>query len=496
MKLAFSITLLLLAMTANYCRADIAQDKFREIILKLDDFRQAEDQADMFFGDQLMINLMRNGWRLKTETRSFTKFLGLNNEEYPFSHTITIATLYALNSSNPKVSKIKFSASIALGEPDTSGIIAKGFDSDGTQIVNNTIKSLETAVEMANRAVANSVKDYTKQLMMSQVTETDSETGMRKHNYYEMLFSVTSDGKPFIDLVSYDVTVKQYEKPGMDSEKVHFVITMDDAKAVLAGLKILKVELDEISKVAQNEARIAATNTIRNERIMGDSTNDGTKAMTADRIDKLLAVIPKYLEIYPEQKEDVVAAQKHLEDLNLQGINGRREQIPLTGDQKIQGDSVPDARDDTGLLRSATPQIDPRRPIPRPSTVKNTRPAVLADNKIGAPNVGATGFDAKWSHYGAYLQKLIDTVQIQWDDLNDKSKVVPPVGTKVTIKFRLDSEGKISEIVDADSNGGEQAKRICISAITDRAPYGKWSNDMVAMLGDSQELTFTFYYGK
>jgi hypothetical protein len=125
--------------------------------------------------------------------------------------------------------------------------------------------------------------------------------------------------------------------------------------------------------------------------------------------------------------------------------------------------------------------------IPRP-----VRPVVL-DGKTS--NLGISDIDAKWSNYGKYLQNLADTVQVQWKHLNDKNKFRPPEGTKISVKFRLDSEGKIAEIVDADGNGGTQATRICVSAITDRAPYGKWTDDMVAMLGDSQEMTFTFYYG-
>jgi hypothetical protein len=29
---------------------------------------------------------------------------------------------------------------------------------------------------------------------------------------------------------------------------------------------------------------------------------------------------------------------------------------------------------------------------------------------------------------------------------------------------------------------------------TDRAPYGPWTDDMKAVLGSQQEMTFTFYY--
>jgi len=32
------------------------------------------------------------------------------------------------------------------------------------------------------------------------------------------------------------------------------------------------------------------------------------------------------------------------------------------------------------------------------------------------------------------------------------------------------------------------------TAITDRAPYGTWTDDMKAVLGEQQEMTFTFYY--
>jgi len=33
-----------------------------------------------------------------------------------------------------------------------------------------------------------------------------------------------------------------------------------------------------------------------------------------------------------------------------------------------------------------------------------------------------------------------------------------------------------------------------VSAITDTAPYGDWTDDMIAILGNEQSLTFVFYY--
>jgi len=62
----------------------------------------------------------------------------------------------------------------------------------------------------------------------------------------------------------------------------------------------------------------------------------------------------------------------------------------------------------------------------------------------------------------------------------------------VTVSFRMDSDGKITAIIDVKNTSSDQGKEACISAITARSPYGKWSDDMIAVLGESQEMTFTF----
>jgi len=197
----------------------------------------------------------------------------------------------------------------------------------------------------------------------------------------------------------------------------------------------------------------------------------------------------------------------------------RQEQNPLPGFEKTEGDNqnaygtnkakaadgakpIPEKIDgakDVPLVQGATgvqPMIDPRRPRPRPQIVKTqqVRPAIFEENKFGSRNIGPAAYDARWSNYGAYLQKLIETVQIQWERILIESRVYPVGGTHVSVRFRIDKEGKIPEIINVDGTAGEQAKQACISAITSRAPYGEWTDDMVALLGEQQEMTFTFYY--
>ncbi len=197
----------------------------------------------------------------------------------------------------------------------------------------------------------------------------------------------------------------------------------------------------------------------------------------------------------------------------------QREQIPLNGFERTSGDNAaafgsniakipegdPDATEyvegakDVPLIegaRGSQPRIDPKRPRPRPQVVRQqqVRPAIFQENKFGTKNVGLAAWDAKWSNYGQYLQKLIDTVQIQWERILIESRVYPVNGTTVKVVFVLNKEGAVARIVSVDGTAGNQAEKACASAITSRSPYGPWTDDMVAILGEEQELTFNFFY--
>jgi len=195
------------------------------------------------------------------------------------------------------------------------------------------------------------------------------------------------------------------------------------------------------------------------------------------------------------------------------------EQNPLTGLEKKEGESKDGFASNLSKIAENTrpipnriegvknvpmvndavttqPAIDPQRPRPRPTVVKQqqVRPAIFAENKFGTQNIGPTAVDARWSNYGAYLQRMIESVQLQWEHLLRESKVNPTTGSSVSVKFVMDSKGLIARIVNVDSTAKDAAERACMSAITDRAPYGEWTDDMKAVLGEQQEMTFTFYY--
>lgn len=125
---------------------------------------------------------------------------------------------------------------------------------------------------------------------------------------------------------------------------------------------------------------------------------------------------------------------------------------------------------------------------------RNPRPAILDENGFGTASAGNVAVDGRWSTYSPYLQRLIETVQLQWERILTESRISPSVGSKVTVKFVLNDEGKISRIVSVESTSSEAARHACVNAITDRAPYGPWTDDMKAVLGTQQEMTFMFCY--
>jgi hypothetical protein len=198
-------------------------------------------------------------------------------------------------------------------------------------------------------------------------------------------------------------------------------------------------------------------------------------------------------------------------------VTPRQQQNPLTGFEKKEGEeqdafgsnvsNLPDnakpipqkvpGATDVPLIQNASstaPQIDPRHPQPRPTLEQlHVRPAIFAENKMGTSNIGPVALDARWDAYAEYIQRMLETVQREWDNILSQS-TYPPEGTTVQVKFRMTSDGRISAILDVNSTSTEQGKQACEVAITNPSPYGKWTDEMIAVLGNEQDMTFMFYY--
>ncbi len=151
------------------------------------------------------------------------------------------------------------------------------------------------------------------------------------------------------------------------------------------------------------------------------------------------------------------------------------------------------------LIEGATsmlPAIDPHHQRARPQIVKTmqNQPTIFVENQVGNSNIGLIGVSAEFSNYGAYLQKMVEIVQVNCDRLNDESRIYPPSGSFVIVKFILNDEGKIAHIISIQNKASDAAAKLCTSAIISPSPYGPWTDDMKAMLGKEQELTYEFFY--
>jgi hypothetical protein len=207
-----------------------------------------------------------------------------------------------------------------------------------------------------------------------------------------------------------------------------------------------------------------------------------------------------------EQAEEAARAVNPLpgtEELVNKGQDGTGTTVPTltpvpgaeTGAEPVTGTTTGKAA--TGGYFSGTPAIDRARPQERPrlaAATVNARNAPTIKNDFGSKNIGAVAYNAKWSAYGEYLQRFIDAVQVQWERLILRSAFYPTSGSLVKVTFKIDATGMISQVVRVEGSGGELAQRLCVSAITERAPYGDWPEDMIAVLGKEQEITFTFFY--
>lgn len=194
----------------------------------------------------------------------------------------------------------------------------------------------------------------------------------------------------------------------------------------------------------------------------------------------------------------------------------RMEQVPVSGFDKTEGtaedgiatniaenqkpttgaeQSVEGARDgvepDGGLVAVTAAQRQQPRERPRLTAPRTT---ILSNRAPGVRDIGPIGMDARWSEYGEYLQELIEIVQASWHRILAESRVSPPRGSHVSITFTINAQGETDIVKVEDEGSGRQGVFSCQNAIQARQPYRKWSDQMIAVLGEEQSLTFRFYH--
>lgn len=239
-----------------------------------------------------------------------------------------------------------------------------------------------------------------------------------------------------------------------------------------------------------------------------DEVKNDTAIVSGDRAQPQPGAAPTPTETQQTPGEEDQSAQQ-----------ARAEQVPLEGDTKKLGDDpdgigtnrshsksvsnkadnftegAKDSKNPEGGLINAPERTahNKPQPKPRPRLASTARSTILSNRIAGTTNVGILGIDARWSEYGEYMNELIEIIDAQWHKIVEGSTVSPKPGTHVIITFRLNSDGEVS-IQSVEETSGTLGVGQSTSAITERQPYRKWTEQMISVLGKEQEIRFGFYY--
>ncbi|MGA9776850.1 MAG: hypothetical protein ACLPRE_15400 [Limisphaerales bacterium] len=155
-----------------------------------------------------------------------------------------------------------------------------------------------------------------------------------------------------------------------------------------------------------------------------------------------------------------------------------------------------------GDLTLGNPSDTQRAEQPRPRTLKqalaqqNQLPGVKMKQEGGVRREALVpSLDVRATPFGAYDAAFIQAVTQRWYDLLDSREFARDRSGKVVLRFHLNYDGRISDMVVMQNTVGDLLGYVCQKAVMDPAPFAEWPTDMRAMVGqDYREITFTFYY--
>jgi len=110
------------------------------------------------------------------------------------------------------------------------------------------------------------------------------------------------------------------------------------------------------------------------------------------------------------------------------------------------------------------------------------------------PRAGGIHIEGSLIAFSSYLQKITEIIQKRWDAVVDSSCKKPKVHTHVMVRFQLGYDGAVQNIVKFEGDTDFTGMNAALIAIETPAPYQPWTREMIAYLGQSQILEFTFFY--
>jgi hypothetical protein len=230
---------------------------------------------------------------------------------------------------------------------------------------------------------------------------------------------------------------------------------------------------------------------------------------------------PKNTKYYSSKNSRAAQTEASSRDANQPKLNGKQADVPKTKDvprtpnTKVQ--SAPETQPSqeklaamksmlqAGDLKLAKLETSPEKndsTQERPRTLNQARaqqhlsPSMAMQQEGGMRRMAIVpSLDARATPFGDYDKKFIEAVTQRWYDLLDSQQFAQDRTGKVTLRFRLNYDGSISEMEVLQNSVGELLSYVCQKAVTDPAPFETWPSDMRRMVGENyREMIFTFYY--
>jgi len=141
----------------------------------------------------------------------------------------------------------------------------------------------------------------------------------------------------------------------------------------------------------------------------------------------------------------------------------------------------------------------PRKAIKRLAQAREQKGAIVGEKMQQDGGVKRfsveSSLDVRSSPFANYDKQLIYAVQQRWYALLEEHHYSLDRIGKVVIKFKLRSDGSVSDMTQVQSQVGDLWSLLCESAVMSQAPYARWPEGMRRIVGkDSRDITFTFHY--
>jgi hypothetical protein len=201
-------------------------------------------------------------------------------------------------------------------------------------------------------------------------------------------------------------------------------------------------------------------------------------------------------------------------DTDKPKLNGKQPDVPKTEDvprpefnklqpaPPVQPEPHLQLAMNSGDLTLGNPQDTQQQDQPRPRTLNQARaqlasrlPGLQMRQEGGVRNhASVPSLNVRVTGFAEYDQRFVEAVTQRWYDLLASQQFALDRTGKVTLRFRLNYDGSISEMKFSENTVGDLLGYVCQKAVMDSEPFERFPSDMRAKLGNYANVQFTFDY--